>query len=201
MIGKFFKILSDPEGFFETTTGESYNQPFRFLLIISSIISIFTPIANYLGWPSTDISSVYQAQILAWRITEAHLIPLVDGWAFLIEGLLIMGLVMILAVFLTVFVHLIYLLIGGKAPLLAGWKAVCYGTAPCVLFGWVPYWSLFMATWAMILQVYVGPKTFYRPPKGRAIWVLSFLIGATLMEFALSGTTVGFGFWKYTDAM
>jgi len=193
MVGKFYRILIDPDGFYESATGESFIEPFRFLLVISSIIAFFTPIANVLGWPSTDISSVYQAQILAWRITDVYLIPLMGGWAFVIEAFLIIGFVIVLAIFLTCFVHLIYLLIGGKGSLLAAWKAVCYGTAPCLLFGWVPYWSLFMATWSMVLQVYIGPKALYHPPRGRAVWVLSFIIGSTLIEFAAAGTTVGFG--------
>jgi len=46
-----------------------------FLVQVSAVIALFTPIVNYLGWPSTDLSSTHQAQIIAWRITEERLLP------------------------------------------------------------------------------------------------------------------------------
>jgi hypothetical protein len=58
---------------------------------------------------------------------------------------------------------------------------------------WVPYWSLFVGAWSLILQFYYGPKTLYKLPEGRAIWIMAFFVGAAILEFAMRGTTVGFG--------
>jgi len=61
-----------------------------------------------------------------------------------------------------------------------------------VLLGWVPYWSLFLGAWSLLLQFYCGPKVLYRMREGRALLILAFILGATLLEFATRGTTVGF---------
>jgi hypothetical protein len=61
------------------------------------------------------------------------------------------------------------------------------------LLGWLPYWSFFMGVSSLVLQFYYGPKVLHKLPEGRALLILVFILGATLLEFALMGTTVGFG--------
>lgn len=43
-----------------------------------------------------------------------------------------------------------------------------------------------------MLQLYYGPKVLYRMREGRAVVILALFLGATLLEFATKGTTVGF---------
>ena len=43
------------------------------------------------------------------------------------------------------------------------------------------------------MQLYYGPKVLYRMREGRALLILAFFVGATLLEFASKGTTVSFG--------
>ncbi len=190
---ELFWILVKPTTFFTDIDQERFWQPLRFLLFISTILGIGTAWVNYLGWPSTDFSSAFQAQILAWRLTESILLPRFGVVAFFLEYLLIVLLTPIFAVGLAVIIHVLYTILGGHGRFNEAWKAVCYGAAPSVLFGWVPYWSLIVASWSMILQVFYGPKIRYKIPEDRALWILAFFFGATLIEFALSGTTVGFG--------
>jgi len=190
---KLLRLLTEPAGFFEATRGEGFRAPLGFLLGVSAVVAIFTPLANYLGWPSTDTSSAFQAQILAWRLTASYLLPRLGHWAYVVECFLIIAFALLLAAVLSVVIHVLYRVVGGKGSLLHGWKAVCYGAGPCVLLGWVPYWSLFVGVWSLILQFYYGPKILYDLPEGRALWILVFFVGATLLEFAVAGTTVGFG--------
>jgi hypothetical protein len=190
---KLIRILTEPERFYTEIGKEGFCQPLGFLLFVSAVVSVFTPLVNFLGWPSTDISAAFQAQILAWRITETELLPRIGILAYPVEAVLIFGFALLLASMLSVVVHLLYRFAGGKGTLRQAWKAVCYGAAPCILLGGIPYWSLFLGVWALILQFYYGPKILYSLPEGRAVWILTFFVGATLLEFALSGTTVGFG--------
>lgn len=193
MVRTLIRMLREPAEHFEAVRAEGAREPATFLLGVSAVIAVFTPLVNYLGWPSTDLSSSLQAQILAWRATEAYLLPRLGGWAYVAEAALIVLLAVALAGMLSVFIHLLYRLLGGRGPLLNAWKAVCYGVGPCVLLGWVPYWSLFVATWSLILQFYYAPKVLYRLREGRAVGILAIVVGATLLEFATRGTTVGFG--------
>ena len=193
MLRKLLRMLKEPEEFFEGIRKEGYREPFIFLLQVSAVIAFFTPIANYLGWPSTDRTSTYQAQIIAWRITSEQLLPRLGAWAYVVEAFLILGLALVIALFLAGFLHLIYRVLGGQGPILNAWKATCYGVGPCVLLGWVPYWTLFVGAWSFVLQLYYGPKVLYRMREGRALLILAFFVGATLLEFAIKGTTVGFG--------
>jgi hypothetical protein len=193
MIRKLLKIFAEPERFYDSIQREGFREPLGFLLFVSAVLAVFTPIVNSIGWPSTDTSAAFQAQILAWRITESELLPRLGGAAYLVEAVLIVGFALLLAALMSVFLHGLYRIAGGKGPWLHAWKAVCYGTAPCILLGGIPYWSLFLGSWSLILQFYYGPKILYALPEGRALWILSFFVGATLLEFALTGTTVGFG--------
>jgi hypothetical protein len=185
-------MLRQPDKFFESIREESARHPFVFFLQVSAIIALFTPIANYLGWPSTDQSAAYQAQIMAWQITEERLLPTLGGWAYLVEAFLILSLSLVVVLLMTGFLHLVFRLLGGKGPILNAWKAACYGAGPCVLFGWIPYWSLFVATWSLLFQFYYGPKILYRMKEGMALIILACIVGATLLELMTKGTTVGF---------
>jgi hypothetical protein len=192
LLKKLFGMLLQPDEFFEGVREERTWQPFVFFLQVSAIIALFTPVVNYLGWPSTDQSAAFQAQIMAWQITEEQLLPALGGWAYVIEAVLILGLSLLIVMIMTGFLHLIFRLLGGKGPILNAWKAACYGVGPCVLFGWVPYWSLFVAAWSLLLQFYYGPKVLYQMREGTALAILAFIIGATLLELMTKGTTVGF---------
>jgi hypothetical protein len=192
MFRKLLWMLRKPDEFFETVREERYREPFLFLFQASAIIAFFTPIMNWLGCESTDRTSTFQAQILAWRITSERLLPRLGAWAYILEAFLILGLTVVIALALAAFVHLIYRLLGGQGPFLNAWKATCYGTGPCVLLGWVPYWTLFVGAWSLVLQLYFGPKVLYRLREGRALAILALFLGATLLEFATKQTTVGF---------
>jgi len=192
MVSKLLSMLRRPDSFFEAVREEGYRQPFRFLLEVSAVIALFTPIVNALGWESTDRTSTLQAQILAWRITEEELLPRLGAWAYVVEVPLILGLTPLIALALAAFIHLVYRLLGGQGPFLNAWKATCYGVGPCVILGWIPYWSLFVGAWSLVLQLYYGPKVLYRMREGRAVVILALFLGATLLEFATKGTTVGF---------
>jgi hypothetical protein len=189
---KLWWMLRDPQGFFEHVRREGYGQALVFLLQVSSVIAVFTPIVNYLGWPSTDRSSTYQAQIIAWRVTEQRLLPRMGPWAYVAEAVLILALSLLLALVLAAFLHVVYRLLGGQGGFLNAWKSTCYGVGPCLLLGWLPYWTLFVGAWSFVLQLYFGPKVLYRMQEGRALAILAALVGATLLEFATMGTTVGF---------
>jgi hypothetical protein len=193
MFRKLLWMLKEPQEFFEGIREEGYREPFMFLLQVSAIIAFFTPIMNYLGWESTDRTSTYQAQILGWQITSEQLLPRLGSWGYVVEAFLILGLALVIAVFLAAFIHLIYRALGGQGSFLKAWKATCYGVGPCVLLGWLPYWTLFVGAWSFVLQLYYGPKVLYRMREGRALLILAFFVGATLLEFATKGTTVGFG--------
>jgi len=193
MFRKLLWMLKEPEEFFEGVRQEGYREPFVFLLQVSAVIAFFTPIVNYLGWESTDRTSTYQAQILGWQITSEQLLPRLGVWAYVVEAFLILGLAVVIALFLAGFVHLIFRALGGQGTFLNAWKTTCYGVGPCVLLGWVPYWTLFVGAWSFVLQLYYGPKVLYRMREGRALLILAFFVGATLLEFATKGTTVGFG--------
>ena len=192
MLKKLFWMLRRPDAFFLHVSDEGPRQAFIFFLQVSGIIAIFTPITNYLGWPSSDLSASFQAQIMAWQITEDHLLPVLGGWGYVVEAFLILVLSVTVALLVTGFLHITYRLFGGKGPMLNAWKATCYGAGPCILFGWIPYWSLMVATWSLLLQFYYAPKMLYRMREGTALAILAFIVGATLLELMTKGTTVGF---------
>jgi len=189
---KLFDLLKNPTEFFENVRDQDWKPAFKFFLVITIILSIITPIINYFGIRSTDFSSAYQAQILAYRLLEDTLLTQYGTFAYPIEGLLIIGFAVIILLFATGFLHLIFRLMGGKGSVLNAWKAVCYGVGPCILGGFLPYMSLFAAFYSLILQLYIGPRVLYRVKESRAIVFLAIVLALTFIEMFTKGTTVGF---------
>jgi hypothetical protein len=159
--------------------------------MITMLLSIATPIVNYYGIESTDLSSAYQAQILSYR-----LLPILAAsfgvYAYLVEAFLILGLSIVILLLLTGFVHVAYRAIGGKGTVLNAWKSSCYGVGPCVVGGFIPYVSLFVSAFSLLLQLYIGPRTLYSAKESRALAFFAVILALTFFEMLTKGTTVDF---------
>ena len=191
-IEKLGKQLANPSEFFDSVRTEDWKPSFVFFLWVTLFISIVTPLINYLGIESTDLSSSYQAQIAAYNFAKNNLFNLYGAYAYLMEAVLIFAFAIPLLLFLTLLLHLIYRLIGGRGPVLNAWKAACYGTGPCLLGGFLPYISLFAGFYSFAMQFYLGPMTLYKAKQSRAIVVFIAFIALTFIEMFVLGTTVGF---------
>jgi hypothetical protein len=192
ILGQLAKQLVNPREFFNSVGTEKWKPAFVFFLWITFFISIITPIVNYFGVESTDISSSYQAQIAAYHLVKNNLLNLYGAYAYLIEMVLIFALAIPMLLFLTLLLHVIYRLIGGQGAILNAWKAACYGVGPCLLGGFLPYISLFAGFYSFAMQFYLGPMTLYKAKESRAIVVFIGFIALTFIEMFVLGTTVGF---------
>jgi hypothetical protein len=188
---KLFDCLKDPTSFFDDARSENWRPAFGFFLMITVALSVATPIVNYLGIDSTDLSSAYQAQILAFRLSTPMLAQY-GIYAYFIEALLIIGIATLYVLFLTGFVCLVFRAMGGKGPVSNAWKSSCYGVGPCILGGFLPYVSLFAAAYSLLLQLYIGPKTLYGVQESRAVVFLAVILALTFIEMLTVGTTVEF---------
>jgi hypothetical protein len=183
-------LFTTPDEFFENARNENWKTAFRFFLLVTLIISFVTPIVNYLGVESTDFSSAYQAQIIAYRLLKTFLFPQFGNYAYFIEFFLIIVFACAILILGTLFLHLLYRLIGGKGSVSNAWKSMCYGVAPTVLGGFLPYIALFTAFYSMLLQFYLGPKILYKVKESRAIFLLALIIAISFIEMFVAGTTV-----------
>ena len=191
MIKKLIKQLTNPSEFFNSTRTESWKPAFVFFVWVTLFISVVTPIVNFFGIESTDLSSSYQAQIMAYKLVKNNFLDFYGAYAYLIEAVLVFAFAVLNLSFLTLFLHLIYRLIGGQGSVLNAWKALCYGIGPCLLGGFLPYISLFAGFYSFAMQFYLGPMTLYEAKEGRAIIVFVALIAWTFIEMFVLGTTVG----------
>ena len=191
MIKKLMKQLTNPGEFFNSVRTESWKPAFLFFMWVTLFISVITPIVNYFGIDSTDLSSSYQAQIMAYKLVKNNFLDFYGAYAYLIEVVLIFAFAVMNLFFLTLFLHLIYRLVGGEGSVLNAWKAICYGIGPCLLGGFLPYISLFAGFYSFTMQFYLGPMTLYKAKEGRAIVVFVALIAWTFIEMFVLGTTVG----------
>ncbi|NWG11394.1 hypothetical protein HXY33_06590 [Candidatus Bathyarchaeota archaeon] len=140
---------------------------------------------------STDTSSSYQAQILAYNFVKNNL-QTYGFLAYIIEAVLIFALAIPILLFLTIFLHSIYRAIGGQGSVLNAWKAACYGVGPCLLGGFLPYIGLFAGFYSFAMQFYIGPRELYNAKESRAIVIFMALIALTFIEMFVFGSTVGF---------
>jgi hypothetical protein len=86
IVGQLAKQLANPSEFFNGVRTEGWKPAFVFFLSVTLFISIITPIINYFGIESTDFSSSYQAQILAYNVVKNNLLNLYGAYAYLIEA-------------------------------------------------------------------------------------------------------------------
>lgn len=186
------KQLANPSEFFNGVRSEGWKPAFVFFLWVTFFISIVTPIVNYIGVASTDTSSSYQAQIIAYRLVKDNFLELYGAYAYLISAVLIFAFAIPILLFLTLLLHLIYRLIGGQGSILNAWKAACYGVGPCLLGGFLPYISLFAGFYSFAMQFYLGPMALYKAKESKAIVIFVAFIALTFIEMFVLGTTVGF---------
>ncbi|NWG11037.1 hypothetical protein HXY33_04715, partial [Candidatus Bathyarchaeota archaeon] len=107
MFRQLIKLLTDPNAFFNNARTESWKPCFIFFLWVTLIIAVITPIVNFFGIESTDASSSYQAQILAYNFVKNSL-QTYGFLAYIIEAVLIFALAIPILLFLTIFLHSIY---------------------------------------------------------------------------------------------
>ncbi|MEM3406647.1 MAG: YIP1 family protein [Nitrososphaerota archaeon] len=186
---ELLNLLKNPIEFFENIKDKNWKHAFKFFLIITIILSIITPIVNFLGIESTDLSSAYQAQILAYRILKYTLLHQYEKFVYLIEAFLIFIFSIIILLFSTIFLHLVFKFMSGKGSILNAWKALCYGVGPCIIGGFLPYISLFAAFYSLILQFYIGPRILYQVKESRAIIFLIIILALIFIKFSIKGTT------------
>jgi len=192
MLGKLRSQLANPGEFFDSVRIEGWKPCFVFFIWVTSAISVVTPVLNYLGVESTDFSSSYQAQIVAYNLVKNSLLELCGAYAYVIEVVLIFAFSIPILVFLTLVLHLIYRGIGGQGSVMNAWKAACYGVGPCLLGGFLPYVSLFAGFYSFAMQFYLGPMILYKAKQSRAIVVFVVFVTLTFLEMFVFGTTIGF---------
>ncbi|RLG52293.1 MAG: hypothetical protein DRO00_05840 [Thermoproteota archaeon] len=185
-------IITDPEGFFRRVRLHNWRKPFYFFLQTTLLLSIGTIALNLYGYGSTDLSSAYQSQIIAYRMTTRYLLPKFGNFAFVIEFFLIIFFSIVLLTILTLVFHIIFLILGGKGSIVDAWKAMCYGTGPCALGGFIPYLSLVVGFYSFFLQFYIAPRSLYRLKESRLLLLLSLLFAGLFIEIYMYGTTVGY---------
>jgi hypothetical protein len=183
------KQLIDPSRFFNDAKAEAWRPSFIFFLWTTLIISVITPIVNFFGIESTDLTSSYQAQVLAYNFVKNSL-QTYGFLASILEAVLIFALAIPILLFLAIFLHIIYRIIGGQGSVLNAWKAACYGVGPCLLGGFLPYIALFAGFYSFAMQFYIGPRELYNAKEGRAIIVFVALIALTFIEMVVFGSTV-----------
>ena len=192
MIKRLANQLANPSEFFDSVRTESWKPAFIFFLWVTSFVSVVTPIVNCFGIKSTDVSSSYQAQIIAYNIVKNNLVDVYGVYAYFIEAALIFVFAIPILLILTLLLHLIYRVIGGQGSMKNAWKAAAYGVGPCLLGGFLPYISLFAGFYSFAMQFYLGPMTLYKAKESRAIAIFVAFIALTFIEMFVLGTTVGF---------
>jgi hypothetical protein len=89
VLRRFANQLKDPAGYFGGVRDEGWKPSFAFFAWVTLLISVITPILNLFGVESTDLSSSYQAQIIAYRFVRENLLDTYGAYAYLIEAVLI----------------------------------------------------------------------------------------------------------------
>jgi hypothetical protein len=181
-VNQILEILEEPRDFFEKTKQETWKEALVFFLKITIFISIITTILNFLGIESNKFSSSYQAQILGYKATQIYFVNTYGNLAYLIEPFLIVLFSFPILFLSVIFLHVVMKMMNGEGTILNAWKAICYGVAPCILCGFLPYVSLFVGFWSLLLQFYIAPIVLYKIKEWKANIFISILIALIFIE-------------------
>ncbi|MEX2689263.1 MAG: hypothetical protein Q6351_002920 [Candidatus Njordarchaeum guaymaensis] len=119
------------------------------------------------------------------------MISLLTTVANYIEPGLILAVSVMILVVTAVFFHIFLRLIGGHGSIKNIWKALYYGATPCIFGGFLPYISLFVAFYSLLLQFYIRPKVLYNIPESRMLPFVSSIIALAFIEMFVFESTVG----------
>ncbi len=185
-IKKSWKIIINPEEFYDIERDKSsYIRILKYYSIILIIVSVLTPIMNYLGFPSNIIHAGTNAQMGAYQ--TAPLLEDITGISrYIWVGLLTyLGNLIKFPVIGFIF-YLFNLILKGKGPLIHSFKIGIYSAAPVLLFGWVPYFALISGMWPGYLYV-IGYHKLYNIKFGKTIALINFMIGIQIVYALVFG--------------
>jgi len=186
-VKKFFyttwEIVRDPSAFFEEVREEGWWPAYRYLLTVAVIMSILSPLAWAFGVDGeSPVNTSLSAQRDTYRWWRDTLRPQFGNWSYPLA---------ILTLFVTIHLHLIFTpvlhfvfrLLGGRGPLLNAWKAMCYGLAPTLALGFLPFLGVLTGVYATLLQLAIGPATLYRVKDGRAYVLVVIVLSIVIVAF------------------
>lgn len=179
-----YEILRDPQAFFERVQGEGWWPAYRYFLIVALVLSVLSPLAWACGIDGgSPVNTSLTAQRDVYRWWQDTLRPQWGDWSY---GLGIAALLLTIHLVLLVWtplMHGIFRLLGGRGPLLHAWKALCYGMAPTLCLGFLPFIGLLAGVYATLLQLSIGPATLYRLRDGRGYILVVVILSVAIAFF------------------
>lgn len=179
-----WRILRDPDGFFESARDEPWLAAYRYFVVIALVLSLLSPVAWALGVDGgSPLSTSTTAQRDVYRWWHDGLSPALGVVGLPLAAVaLFVEMHIVLAVFCLV-LHIVLRLLGGQGSWVNAWKSICYGMAPGLVFGFLPYVALLVGVYATVLQLYVGPSILYRVRDGRGYLVLVIVLSISIAAF------------------
>jgi hypothetical protein len=179
-----WEIIREPQAFFECSRVENWWPSYRYFFIVAVVLSILSPLAWALGIDgSSPVNTSLMAQRDTYRWWQDTLQPQFGGWSYLLGMVTLLVTTNLVLLVWTPIMHVIFRLLGGQGPLLNAWKAICYGMAPTVCLGFLPFFGLLTGVYAMLLQLCLGPATLYRLRDGRAYVLVVIVLSIALYFF------------------
>ncbi len=179
-----WQVVRDPHSFFDSIRDEGWWPPYRYFLVIAIVLSILSPLAWAVGLDGrspVNTSTTAQRDVYQWWHDTLN--PQMGSISLPIAMLaLLLDMHIVLIVF-TPILHLVLRAMRGQGPLSHAWKAICYGMAPTIAFGFLPFIGLLTGMYATVLQLSVGPATLYQLRDGRAYVLLVVILSIAIVAF------------------
>lgn len=177
-------VIRDPQSFFDLVREQGWWPPYRFFLAIAIVLSILSPLAWAMGVDGgSPINTATSAQRDVYRWWHDTLNPQLGGLSLPIAMLALLLDMHIMLVIFTPILHLVFRAMRGQGPVLHAWKAICYGMAPTLVFGMLPFIGLLTGVYATLLQLALGPAALYQVKDGRAYLLVVIILSIAIVAF------------------
>lgn len=179
-----WEILRAPQEFFERAQGEGWRPAYRYFLTIAVVLSILSPLAWAIGVDgSSPVNTSLTAQRDTYRFWQETLLPRFGNLSYPLAMVILLLMMHGVLLAWTPIMHVIFRLLGGQGPILNAWKAVCYGMAPTICLGFLPYAGLLTGVYATLIQLCIGPAALYRLRDGRAYILVVVVLSIAITLF------------------
>jgi len=178
------EILQDPRLFFERVRGRGWWQAYRYFLIVVVVLAVLSPLAWAFGVDGdSPVNTSFTAQRDTYRLWRNSLRPQFGDWSYPLAMLTLFLTTNIVLMIFTPVLHLVFRLLGGQGSLLNAWKAICYGMAPTIALGFLPFLGVVTGVYATLLQLAIGPATLYKVKDWRAYVLLIIVLSIAIVAF------------------
>jgi hypothetical protein len=188
---KTWKVLAQPDEALQVYRDETPRETLVYLAVWSLWLGVLTALTNLLGFPCNLLNSGTNPQLFAYQdiapaLEQATGVPI---WYWMAP--LVWVLMMFFVLVVSIFYHLVFMLLRGKGGYWQTVRFFVYPATPVLLFGWLPYLGGTVIAFWTAAYYPLALNRLHRFSWGFAVLFVGILMGVQIARIFLTGEWYG----------